>query len=76
MHVARIDRRYERIIGRTSAIKLSPIAAVRIGCVVEDGGAMHGTVLDRSAKITALTPLEQIECSMSGESDLDEPGLR
>jgi hypothetical protein len=31
---------------------------------------MHGTVLDWSAKITALTAMEQIECSMSGESDL------
>ena len=51
-------------------MELKPIAAVRIGCVVEDGGAMHGTVLDRSAKITALNPLEQIECSISGESDL------
>ena len=51
-------------------MELKPIAAVRIGCVVEDGGAMHGTVLDRSAKITALTSMEQIECSMSGESDL------
>ena len=51
-------------------MELKPIAAVRIGCVVEDGGAMHGTVLDWSAKITALNPLEQIECSISGESDL------
>jgi len=50
-------------------MELKPIAAVRIGCVVEGGGAMHGTVLDRSAKITALNPLEQIECSISGESD-------